>query len=348
MPVEMSNVAYDRMFSAENGYPQRPDQPEQPQSPEGIYAEQFKSANQQLDQDYEQALASTQEETKRAISLLREQSRIKWDAVDQDRSIDAAAKSKRKSDLETQYEVQAAAINSKQAPATQSLQQAYEQQQREMQAQFKSQQESDAQLVRLGQEGKIDPAEVLAERWSKALGRSIPASAFRGKAGNIEQRKTALEDDIRDMDRILGGFTDATAGFFKGALTGAKRGQFRYEDPATGEMQNLNPRNKADAVIIARFRELLVAKREKETEFAELLINNDPVLGPAARIQKDWAAANAALSKNGRKGGGLSAGIVQAKGKPPLPPIGETIQRLRAGGLEREEIRIQLKVLGYK
>ena len=246
--------------------------------------------------------------------------------------------------------MQLASIESKQAPAAQALQQAYEEQQREMQAQFKAQAESDAQLVRLGQEGKIDPAEVQAERWSKALGRSIPASAFRGKAGTVEQRKNALEDDINDITKFLGQFR-------KGGIKGIRWGQrIKYKDPtmldAGGkpierDIDPSDPRS-PDAPLLKKRSDWIQALKQKQEEFSELLISNDPVLGPAARIQKDWATANTTLSKNGRKGGGLSAGIIQAKGKPPLPPIGETIQRLRAGGLEREGIRAQLKVLGYK
>lgn len=305
-----------RMFSEERGYGAPLEQPQQPESPEEIYAGQFKAETKELDAQYNQARSSAEEAPKRAVQQLKEQMRIKWDAIANDRSLDAAGKTKKQDALETQFEVQSVAINGKAAPDLEKIEQVYQEEQRKMQAQFKAQADSDAQLVRLGQEGKIDPAEVQAERWSKALGRSIPASAFRGKAGNIEQRKNALEDDIRDIDRMLEGFTDSPVGFFKGAFTYAKRGQYRYEDPITEGMRNLDPRNKADAVIIAKFKELIVARREKASEFADLLIKNDPLLGPAAQKQKDWAAATAALAKNGAKGGGVKEGLIKAKGKP--------------------------------
>lgn len=318
--IEMSNAAYDEMFSAEAGYPQRPEQSlEQPTAPMEIYAARTKAEAENLNTRKEQAIAFATKEPQSAITTLKNQMRVKWEAIQRDSSLDADAKRKQGAALETQFEVQSIAINDKVAPALEQIQQAFEREQYELQMKDQRTQERGAYITQLEQERTITPEKAQSMKIKLYTGEDVSEVQIRGRQGpSVEQRKTAIEDDIRDITEFLKRFR-------KGGVKGIRWGdRVKYKDPAIldaagkpveRDIDPSDPRS-PDAHLLQTRGKWIQMLRRRQQEYNDLLIETDPVLGPAAQKQKDWAAATAALTKNGAKGGGVKEGLIKAKGKP--------------------------------
>ncbi len=309
--TEFSNATYDEMFSAEAGYPQRAPAPEI-NSIEGIYAKQLEQAMAELNTSYHQAAEQAGAEPQRQFVLLKKQAAIDWETINKDRKTDAASKETKFAALDARYQKQVAAIESKQAPNQDALQQLYEQQKRELDVKFKAIADSDAQLVRLGQEGKIDPAEVEAERWSKALDREIPASAFRGKVNSLEQQQDNLRQDISDIEKQIK-YIDQ----FRFEVPWGRDRWQRYNTTTDKWVNTDMPPEEGKAILAAKgsLRDLLRTRRKSLTD---VIVRGDPTLQKVVQGRAAWDAANKHLNRNGTQGGGL-VDLAASKPKPKLP-----------------------------
>ncbi len=308
--IEMSNAAYDEMFSAEAGYPQRPAESEQPQGPEEIYAGRLKAETKELDEQYNQARSSAEEAPKRAVQQLKEQMRIKWDAYANDRSLDAAVKTKKQDALVTQFEVQSVAINGKAAPDLEQVEQIYQEEQR------KRQMKAQADAQTLAALNRVNSAEAKQEAW-KLIGVDVSLSSLQTKAGTVgslEQQQDDLRQDIGDLTGELSRLDNYRWNdrWFRG-----DRWERNIGTKANPKWVKAGITQEEGAALEARREGISTALRDRRKKLSSVIIKGDPTIAHAVQVQDDWAAAGSALSKNGRNGGGLKEGLIKAKGKPP-------------------------------
>lgn len=189
----------------------------------------------------------------------------------------------------------------------------------EIQAAAAERQEVVNNLRRLETAGIItDPAVVKQAEAYLLTGEKVSLSAFRPRP-NVEQRKTNIIRDIRNIDETLERFTGARTGDEFWGFSLARKA--RYLDPITGKERKLDPDKGDDAIIINNMRKLASKGRELRSELQGLYLQI-PEFRKTLQDQEDRQNAQRQYlpSNHTEKGGSLEASLTntiskQNKGK---------------------------------
>lgn len=259
--------------------------------------------------------------------------------------------------LNTTFAGREQAIKDKTAPALQQITQASQQAMAKLNRQFELQQKEVQTIRKLALAGEVTPT-VAKQKALAAIGIDVPLSQFQ-KVGSVEQRKTILEDDIRDITTFLNRFSVSKTGAALGVNIGRKI--IKYTDPSIVDVEGDavvrtidpgDPRS-PDAPLLKQRSALMRALKEKEQEFGRLLVEANPQLQSAVKKNERRRHARDVLAGTSERGGGLGPSFENILANNPrtkdtLPPAAETVKSLAAQGLGREQIREQMEALGYK
>jgi predicted transcriptional regulator len=186
----------------------------------------------------------------------------------------------------------------------------------------------------LVQDGRMDAVQAKKAEY-KMVG--INWEPPKSQVATLEQEKTAIEDDLRDVTKLLTGY-DYKPG--AGMQTFGITPYGKFTDPITGK------KRKATKEEAAQFKQLEERKRQLTKDYQNLLMQSDPRF--RTTIERDRRNREASKALTGGARPNLETAIRSTIGKETRLPVRQMIKKLRTQGLDREEIRAQLIGMGYK
>lgn len=326
-------------------------QPAQQQGPppaNKVLAKMSDRALKGIDQKYAPAFDKLQTDLEYEVRRINEQFDIKQQ--DMYRLFTSESDPKRKKAIESQMltaknaaQARIADVRSKQQPAADQINAARQQEIQATQRKIAEKNIALQTIEGLVQSGVIQDTAVATQAAYSMLGINIPLSGLRPKQATLEQAKTAIEDDLRDVRAMLESYKPAS-GKLQHFLPGGKpfglsRGA-KITDPVT------DIKREATEDEIKQFESLAIKEKQLTTDYQNLLMQSDPRFRATIERTRQFEEAKKKLAGGARPN--IETAIKNEIGKKTRLPIGQMIKKLRAQGLGREEIKAQLVGMGYK
>lgn len=256
--------------------------------------------------------------------------------------------------VRAQFEGRLQAITDKIEPSRKEIELAKTEAGKKLQRRFDTQDTQIATVQALVNRGILQPGVGLQQELG-IIGVDIPLSQLIARGPSLEQQKSALEDDIRDMKALVAErfVPPVKHGFFEGFYKRHTGRGLSMKDPITGKVRELDPAKADDKRMIETFNAIQERLKNAEIEYGNILAKANPAIQSVIERRNARLKAMKALRGTRVEGGGLGPSFMKKlednpETKATLPPIGQTIADLRSKGLGREQIRQILVNMGYK